>query len=195
MHDEHTSCVVDFNEFIGWLVIDVWDIFWSQEQCFFRRKKNYKMKYLRYSLFWDVMQCGLVVSYRHFGTTCRSTLQRSSSPRPRKNLRVEENCWEKRRKEDVLKKTMKYSDILQFRYFPNFILQLSCCIISASYFVSRPVQRNLLRPYISTTWNTWYSYVKFGWEIGMRSGMWGMNVVFVYSKAKFSMKGIRNSTT
>jgi len=33
------------------------------------------MKHLKYSLFWDVMQRGLVVSCRHFGTTCRSTLQ------------------------------------------------------------------------------------------------------------------------
>jgi hypothetical protein len=41
------------------------------------------MKHLRYSLFWDDMQRGLEVSYLHFGTTCRSILQGSSSPYPR----------------------------------------------------------------------------------------------------------------
>jgi hypothetical protein len=108
-----------------------------------------KLKHLRYSLFWDVMQRGLVVSHRHFGTLCRSTLQESNSPYRRKTLVLwkvvvrnvgKRSCW--RRPWDIL-------NVLQSRYFPNVILQLYCCIINASYFISWSAQRNLLQPYIS----------------------------------------------
>jgi len=41
------------------------------------------VKFLRYSLFWDVTQRRLVVSFRHFGRTCQCHLQGSDSPRHR----------------------------------------------------------------------------------------------------------------
>jgi len=95
-------------EFIGWLVICMRYIF-NSNLVLFQTKKNSKKKHLRYSLFWDVMQRGLVVSYQHFGTTGRSTLQGSSSPYPRKTLVLRKvvgrnagkrSCW--RRPWDIL---------------------------------------------------------------------------------------------
>jgi len=43
--------------------------------------------HFRSAFFWDVTQCGMVDSYRRFGTTYLSHLQRSSSPRLLATLR------------------------------------------------------------------------------------------------------------
>lgn len=113
-----------------------------------------QMKHLRYSIFCNVMQRGLVISYRHFETPCRSSLKDQAVCTLVKTFVLRKIVGRNVGKRSCWRRTRDIWNILQSRYFPNVILQLWCCVIGASYFISKPVQRNLLQPYIGTLRNT-----------------------------------------
>jgi len=64
--------------------MDLYDVMLSRNPSHFKVYKcclNTQHNSMKFSLFWDVIQHRLVVSFWRFGTTYRSQLQASSSPR------------------------------------------------------------------------------------------------------------------